>query len=85
MDSARGVLVLDPEVNDPIDVAFGFGRRICPGRYMAYESMWMTMTSVLAVFNIEPTRDAKGNPILPPEIYSGGFVKYVFLQLNLVI
>ncbi|EJF61394.1 cytochrome P450, partial [Dichomitus squalens] len=29
----------DPDILDPQDVAFGYGRRICPGRYMAYATM----------------------------------------------
>ncbi|KAL0573247.1 hypothetical protein V5O48_008716, partial [Marasmius crinis-equi] len=26
---------------DPTTVAFGFGRRVCPGRYMGYSSVWI--------------------------------------------
>lgn len=43
---------LNPAIPDPSHVAFGFGRRICPGRYMALSSVWITIASFVAVFNI---------------------------------
>ncbi|KAJ7625699.1 cytochrome P450 [Roridomyces roridus] len=43
---------LDPSVRDP-GVAFGFGRRLCPGRHMATSSIWITVTSMLATLNIK--------------------------------
>ncbi|KAL7937811.1 cytochrome P450 [Trichoderma chlorosporum] len=36
---------------DPMD-GFGYGRRICPGRYFAQESLFFTVSRTLAVFNI---------------------------------
>ncbi|KAI0774838.1 cytochrome P450, partial [Trametes elegans] len=47
---------LDPTVSDPEDVAFGFGRRVCPGRHMAYDGIWITIASVLACFEIRRAR-----------------------------
>ncbi|KAI1791871.1 cytochrome P450 [Ganoderma leucocontextum] len=37
---------------DPARVAFGFGRRICPGRFFAEESVWSTVALMLHVFDI---------------------------------
>ncbi|KAF9268002.1 cytochrome P450 [Marasmius fiardii PR-910] len=37
--------------------AFGFGRRICPGRYLALTSMWIAVAHILATFTI--TRDGE--------------------------
>nr|VWO99573.1 Ketoreductase CTB6 (EC (Cercosporin toxin biosynthesis cluster protein 6) [Ganoderma boninense] len=37
---------------DPARVAFGFGRRICPGRFFADESVWLTIALMLHTFNI---------------------------------
>lgn len=59
---------------DPIDVAFGFGRRRCPGRYMAYESIWLIVASILATFDIEKSVDKEGNTVTPEEDYTSGFV-----------
>lgn len=63
------VFELDPTVFDPMNVAFGFGRRICPGRYYAYEVAWIVIAQILSVFRIEPKKDAQGRPILPPVEY----------------
>lgn len=32
--------------------AFGFGRRICPGLEIAFESLWLIVMSVLTVFDV---------------------------------
>ncbi|KAI0297570.1 cytochrome P450 [Multifurca ochricompacta] len=54
------------------DVAFGYGRRICPGRYMGRATDWIAIASVLATFNISPARDKLGREIIPEEIYESG-------------
>ena len=65
---------LDPDVQDPTVAAFGFGRRICPGRFMAYESMWIAIASTLAVLNIDKAKDDSGSPVTPGENYIEGFL-----------
>lgn len=37
--------------------AFGFGRRTCPGRHFARNSLWLSMACILWAFNIKPARD----------------------------
>ncbi|OCH92010.1 cytochrome P450 [Obba rivulosa] len=44
-------------IPDPITWAFGFGRRICPGRYLAEDIIFILMASILAVFDIFPPDD----------------------------
>lgn len=34
------------------DAAFGYGRRICPGRYLAHSAIWLTVASLLACFDL---------------------------------
>ncbi|KAF8209020.1 cytochrome P450 [Mycena galopus ATCC 62051] len=41
---------LNPAVRSP--EAFGFGCRICPGRHMAHDSVWLNIVSILATFDI---------------------------------
>ncbi|KAF5385579.1 hypothetical protein D9757_006779 [Collybiopsis confluens] len=43
--------------------AFGFGRRVCPGRYMADNSVWLAIASVLATLNLRRATDEAGNEI----------------------
>ncbi|KAJ2930298.1 hypothetical protein H1R20_g6807, partial [Candolleomyces eurysporus] len=42
---------------DPELVCFGFGRRICPGRFMAFESLWLLIASLIATFDIEKAKE----------------------------
>ncbi|KAF8140771.1 cytochrome P450 [Mycena galopus ATCC 62051] len=64
---------LNPAVKDP-DSAFGFGRRQCPGRHMAISSIWITVASILATFNIEKALDVDGNIIEPSYEYLSGLI-----------
>ncbi|KAF9531309.1 cytochrome P450 [Crepidotus variabilis] len=59
---------LDPEVRDPT-VAFGFGRRICPGKHIAISMLWITVASILSVYEITPEEDETGNPVSPSQEY----------------
>ncbi|GAW07580.1 cytochrome p450 [Lentinula edodes] len=56
---------INPAVKDPDTALFGFGRRICPGRFMAFSSIWIAVASMLAVFDISKPVDEDGNVIEP--------------------
>ncbi|KLO13999.1 cytochrome P450 [Schizopora paradoxa] len=56
---------------DPSLLAFGFGRRICPGMHLADNSIFITVASILAVFSITKCRDANGEELTPVIDYSG--------------
>lgn len=75
-------LTLDPDIPDPSQVAFGFGRRVCPGQFMAYEALWIAVASVLAVFNITPAKDAHGELIAASIEPEYGFSSYVICSLG---
>ncbi|KAJ7805524.1 cytochrome P450 [Mycena olivaceomarginata] len=64
---------LNPSVRSP-QASFGFGRRICPGRHMAISSMWITIASMLAVFDITKAVDEHGQVIEPSYEYLSGVV-----------
>ncbi|KAF8871009.1 cytochrome P450 [Infundibulicybe gibba] len=59
--------VIDENVQDPEVAAFGFGRRICPGRHFSNNALFNLASSVLSVFTISPAKDEHGNaiPIYP--------------------
>ncbi|KAJ7142248.1 cytochrome P450 [Mycena epipterygia] len=59
----------NPDVRDP-EVVFGFGRRMCPGRHMAMESVWITIASILSVFDITKAIGDDGQIIEPSYEYS---------------
>ncbi|OCH91993.1 cytochrome P450 [Obba rivulosa] len=52
---------LDPtqSIVDPGAWAFGFGRRICPGRHMGENSVFILIATLLAVFDISAPTDAE--------------------------
>lgn len=73
--NGTGDLELNPDVLDPEEVIFGFGRRVCPGRYMIYESLWMTITCILAVFDISKSKRPDGTVVTPQGNYTSGFLR----------
>ncbi|EKM49100.1 uncharacterized protein PHACADRAFT_214509 [Phanerochaete carnosa HHB-10118-sp] len=72
--NASGELELDPAVRDPNEATFGFGRRICPGRFLAYEALWLAVASVLAAFSIAKAKDEHGADVTPDAEYEYGFM-----------
>ena len=63
--AARSIMELDPNVTDPSTVVFGFGRRACPGQWLAYDLLWISIASILASFDIMPAKDENGHPVPP--------------------
>ncbi|KAF8178132.1 cytochrome P450 [Mycena galopus ATCC 62051] len=59
---------------DPFRYAFGFGRRICPGRHLGENSVYLLLSAIVATMNITPAKDAAGRKILPDPEYTGGLV-----------
>lgn len=67
---------LNPDVRGPDCAAFGFGRRICPGRHLSDSSLYLMASCLLAVYDIKPPVDDQGNIIkLKPE-FTGGALSY---------
>lgn len=65
---------LNPDIRDPSTSVFGFGRRICPGRFLAYESLWINIAFILSVFNLSKVKDENGELITPREEYMEGML-----------
>ncbi|EKM48702.1 uncharacterized protein PHACADRAFT_202500 [Phanerochaete carnosa HHB-10118-sp] len=59
---------------DAVSSAFGFGRRICPGRYFALDVVWLTVANVLSAFKIEKPFDEMGNVVEPSGEFTSGIV-----------
>ncbi|KZT23374.1 cytochrome P450 [Neolentinus lepideus HHB14362 ss-1] len=54
--------------------AFGFGRRLCAGRYMATENVWMALVMILSVFNISKAKNEAGDEIPVTAEFSDGWL-----------
>ncbi|KAF5372573.1 hypothetical protein D9758_005191 [Tetrapyrgos nigripes] len=67
----------DPEFGDQAEedmseFVFGFGRRSCPGIHFAKASLFIVISHLLSVFDILPTLDGKGKPVLPENDFDFG-------------
>jgi cytochrome P450 len=51
---------------DPRNFIFGYGRRICPGRYVADNALFITIAQSLAVFKIE--KPVENGKTVEPEV-----------------
>ncbi|KAG1907635.1 cytochrome P450 [Suillus fuscotomentosus] len=67
-------LTVDGKLKDPFvnHFAFGHGRRTCPGRWFAENSLWTAAAAILAVLRIDHAKDSNGNKIeVKPEFTTG--------------
>ncbi|EPT01788.1 CyP450 monooxygenase [Fomitopsis schrenkii] len=55
---------------DPRDFAFGYGRRVCPGRVLAEDTLFIAAATLLASFNISNALPLKGDKIA----YTSGII-----------
>ncbi|KAG2147844.1 cytochrome P450 [Suillus bovinus] len=67
-------LTIDGKLKNPFvnHFAFGHGRRICPGRWFADNSLWTAAVTILAVLRIDHAKDSNGDRIeVKPEFTPG--------------
>ncbi|KAJ3562159.1 hypothetical protein NP233_g9752 [Leucocoprinus birnbaumii] len=55
---------------------FGFGRRICPGRYLADNSLWMAMATILATLSISKVVGEDGKEKTPKLAFTLGVTSH---------
>ncbi|THG96275.1 hypothetical protein EW026_g5532 [Hermanssonia centrifuga] len=67
---------LNSKVRDPSTIAFGFGRRICPGRAFAKDTLFITVASTLSVFDILPALDGEGESCPLRAEQTSSFISY---------
>ncbi|KDR66581.1 hypothetical protein GALMADRAFT_147803 [Galerina marginata CBS 339.88] len=65
---------LNPAVRDPALMAFGFGRRMCPGSHVAMSVLWLMVATILATFDISKATDDDGAPIEPSVQYHSALI-----------
>ncbi|KDQ22135.1 hypothetical protein PLEOSDRAFT_1050675 [Pleurotus ostreatus PC15] len=55
--------VIDTQLKDRVMATFGFGRRVCPGRYFALDNLWLNLASILSVYTMSKAVDESGQQI----------------------
>ena len=68
---------IDPSVPDGDLASFGFGRRICPGRYFAEDTLFLSVACLLHVFDITPPLGEDGRPIKIEHVQSDTLISCV--------
>ncbi|KAK0223439.1 cytochrome P450 [Armillaria fumosa] len=77
-------LVFDPDRFMPEDgkelqpnpmAAFGFGRRICPGRHLAMNTVWITIASMASTLSFSKAVDSEGRVVEPSGAFTGGHLR----------
>ncbi|OQE44817.1 hypothetical protein PENCOP_c002G06270 [Penicillium coprophilum] len=61
---------------DPQKLIFGFGRRICPGRFLADASVFLTIAKSLAVFDISKRLGEDGKEMDLPTGFQPGIISH---------
>ncbi|KAF9485046.1 cytochrome P450 [Pholiota conissans] len=63
--------------SDDVGYAFGFGRRICPGRHLGSASVWLAMATILSTFDIGKNKDSLGKELpLDVKYTERGLISY---------
>ena len=77
-DTFKPERFLDAEgslLDDPVLVsAFGYGKRVCPGRHFAEATLFITVASLLSVFNVEKGETSDGQPF--EYTYTGNVIRF---------
>ncbi|KAK0480066.1 cytochrome P450 [Armillaria novae-zelandiae] len=57
--------------------AFGFGRRICPGRYVASNTAWIAIASMASTLSFtKPAVDSESRDVEPSTTFTDGFLSF---------
>ena len=86
MDGSGEVKSCAPETKEEGHVTYGFGRRVCVGKHVANNSLFIDFAMMLWACTIEPGKDEKGN-VIPIDVdgcIEDGLVVWVFLRSTIV-
>ena len=86
MDGSGEVKSCAPETKEEGHVTYGFGRRVCVGKHVANNSLFIDFAMMLWACTIEPGKDEKGN-VIPIDVdgcVEDGLVVWVFLRSTIV-
>lgn len=69
-----GRYLKQPSELDPREFVFGHGARICPGKDLAFQDIWILAASVLWAFKLVGGEDSTA-PLTDEDLFSFGFIK----------
>lgn len=61
LDKDGQLTVVISDTKEENQLSYGFGRRVCMGRHLANNQIFLQILTLLWAFNIERERDARGN------------------------
>ncbi|KAI9059150.1 CyP450 monooxygenase [Trametes sanguinea] len=67
---------IDPDAQNPADIAFGYGRRICPGRHFADASLFLSVATILHTLSITAPLGIDGQPVKLEGKMTTGVISY---------
>jgi hypothetical protein len=76
MQQCDGTWSLRPDVPDSRDYVFGFGKRTCPGRHIAEQSLFAAIATVLHTLDIVRAKDLEGNEVVPKVQVNSGALSH---------
>lgn len=65
---------LRTDVIDPQTYAFGFGRRVCPGKHIAEQILFATLSTVIHTLDVVRAKDSLGQDVVPDANMNSGFL-----------
>ncbi|OAX32461.1 cytochrome P450 [Rhizopogon vinicolor AM-OR11-026] len=63
---------LSPNARMSGSSSFGFGRRVCPGRFFAEGVLWAAFVQILATLRFSKATDASGHPVEINPVFTNG-------------
>ncbi|KAI6003412.1 cytochrome P450 [Pisolithus marmoratus] len=66
---------LSPEARQNNSIFFGFGKRVCPGRYFADHSLWAATATMLSAFTFDDAKDSSGKYIGMEPVFRNGLIR----------
>ncbi|KAK0500314.1 cytochrome P450 [Armillaria luteobubalina] len=75
-DPERFISAEGKETQPEPTAAFGFGRRICPGRYLTLNTAWIAIASLASTLSFTKAMDSDGRVIEPSHTFTGDFLSF---------
>jgi cytochrome P450 len=79
LDNKGNLTSISPELKEEGHIQYGFGRRVCVGKHVANNTLFIQIASLLWAFKFLPKKDADGQEQMPnPDLFlDEGLVMWV--------